>query len=288
MTRESSMTALDMGYLRSWIGRSREVRDIVTPRLVNEFRATFTGALAPVPNDEAPLALHWCLGPETPAADTLGPDGHAAKGGFLPPVPLPRRMWAGGEIEILAPLRIGDEVVRREIVSDVTAKEGRTGTLCFVTVRHEYETPRGLALRERQDIVYREAAQAGGPVAASQPSPLTGEPDRVRAVEATTTLLFRYSAMTFNGHRFHYDYPYATQVEGYPGLVVHGPIQASLLLNLAAETLGCVPRRFRYRGISPMIAEQTFRVVGRRDGDAFAGVTLDARGGACMTSAGDR
>jgi 3-methylfumaryl-CoA hydratase len=282
------MTALQMDHLRSWIGRSREVRDLVTPRLVNEFRATFTGALAPVRENEAPLALHWCLAPETPAADTLGPDGHAAKGGFLPPVPLPRRMWAGGELETLGPLRIGDEVVRRETVTDVVAKEGRTGSLCFVTVRHDYETPRGLALRERQNIVYREAAQPGGAAMAPQPSPLTGAPDRVREVEATTTLLFRYSAMTFNGHRFHYDLPYATQVEGYPGLVVHGPIQASLLLNLAAETLGGVPRRFRYRGVSPMIAGQTFRVAGQRDGDTFAGVTLDARGGACMTAAGDR
>lgn len=279
------MTALDMDHLRSWIGRSREVRDIVTPRVVNEFRATFTGALAPVPEGEAPLALHWCLGPETPAADTLGLDGHAAKGGFLPPVPLPRRMWAGGEIETLAPLRVGDEVVRRETVSDVVAKEGRSGSLCFVTVRHDYETSRGLAIRERQDIVYREAAQAGEQATAPKPSPLAGEPDRVREVEATTTLLFRYSAMTFNGHRFHYDYRYATKVEGYPGLVVHGPIQASLLFNLAAETLGCVPGRFRYRGVSPMIAGQTFRVAGQRDGDAFAGVTLDARGGVCMTAA---
>ncbi|WP_449411721.1 FAS1-like dehydratase domain-containing protein [Methylobacterium komagatae] len=285
------MTALDMDHLRSWIGRTREVRDLVTPRLVNEFRATFGGALAPVPDTDAPLALHWCLAPETPAADSLGPDGHAAKGGFLPPVPLPRRMWAGGEIETLAPLRIGDEVVRRETVSDVVAKEGRTGSLCFVTVRHEYETPRGLAIRERQDIVYREAAQPDGlmaPQPSPQPSPITGEPDRVREVEATTTLLFRYSAMTFNGHRFHYDFPYATEVEGYPGLVVHGPIQATLLFNLAAETLGAVPRRIRYRGVSPMIAGQTFRVAGQRDGDAFAGVTLDARGGACMVANAER
>lgn len=279
------MTALDMEHLRSWIGRSREMRDTVTPRLVNEFRATFTGALAPVPEHEAPLALHWCLAPETPAADALGPDGHAAKGGFLPPVPLPRRMWAGGEIETLASLRVGDEVVRRETVSDVVAKEGRTGSLCFVTVRHDYETSRGLAIRERQDIVYREAVPPGGQVNAPQPSTPTGVPERVRAVDATTTLLFRYSAMTFNGHRFHYDYPYATEVEGYPGLVVHGPIQASLLFNCAAETLGCVPGKFRYRGVSPMIAGQTFQVAGRQDGDAFAGATLDARGAVCMTAA---
>lgn len=282
------MTALDIDHLRSWIGRTRSVRDSVTPRLVNEFRATFGSALAPVREDEAPLALHWCLAPETPAADLLGPDGHAAKGGFLPPVPLPRRMWAGGEIETLAPLCLGDEVMRHETVEDVIAKEGRTGALCFVTVRHEYETPRGVAIRERQDIVYRAAAEPGRQSATLQPSPLTGAPDRVRAVEATTILLFRYSAMTFNGHRFHYDFPYATDVEGYPGLVVHGPIQASLLFNLAAESLGGVPRIFRYRGVSPMIAGQTFRVAGQTNGAAFAGVTLDARDGACMTASAER
>ncbi|WP_336486911.1 FAS1-like dehydratase domain-containing protein [Methylobacterium nigriterrae] len=279
------MAALDIDHLRSWIGRTREVRDIVTPRLVGEFRATFAGVLAPVRETEAPLALHWCLAPETPAADTLGPDGHAAKGGFLPPVPLPRRMWAGGEVETLAALHLGDDVVRRETVADVVVKEGRTGCLCFVTVRHEYETPRGVAIRERQDIVYREAARPGQQTARPQPSPLTSAPDLVREVEATTTLLFRYSAMTFNGHRFHYDFPYATEVEGYPGLVVHGPIQASLLLNLAAEALGRTPGMFRYRGISPMIAGQIFQVAGQRDGTNFVGVTVDAGGSARMTAA---
>ncbi|MFH6781066.1 MULTISPECIES: FAS1-like dehydratase domain-containing protein [Methylobacterium] len=279
------MTTLDIDHLRGWIGRSREVRDLVTPRLVDEFRATFTGALAPVGEGEAPLALHWCLAPETPAADALGSDGHAAKGGFLPPVPLPRRMWAGGEIEIVSPLRLGDEVVRRETVADVAVKEGRTGALCFVTVRHEYETPRGIAIRERQDIVYREAAKPGENAAGRAGAPPDFTPERVREVAATTTLLFRYSAMTFNGHRFHYDFPYATEVEGYPGLVVHGPIQASLLLNLAAESLGRAPRTFRYRGVSPMIAGQTFRVAGRSEGAAFTGATVDAAGGTCMQAA---
>lgn len=279
------MPEIDIDHLRGWIGRTREVEDVVTPRLVAEYRATLAPHLAPVREGEAPLALHWCLAPETPAADALGPDGHAAKGGFLPPVPLPRRMWAGGEIETLAPLRIGDRVVRRETVSDVAVKHGRTGTLCFVTVRHDYETERGPAIRDRQDIVYREASRPGDAAPAVRPVP--AQDDAAWSVEANSVLLFRYSAMTFNGHRFHYDQPYATRVEGYADLVVHGPMQATLLMNLAATLLGHGPRKFAYRGVSPMTANQIFRVCGRVCGTVFEGVTLDAAGHVCMRARGD-
>jgi 3-methylfumaryl-CoA hydratase len=271
-----------MTDLTAWIGRTRELSDLVTPRLLAEFRATFTPYLASRPDGIAPPALHWCLAPETPPADALGADGHAAKGGFLPPVPLPRRMWAGGEIEILADLREGDRVTRTETVRDVAFKTGRSGTLCFVTVDHVVATGRGFALRERQDIVYREAA---GAQTGTHAEPERDDPAAYRAVwevAATPTLLFRYSAMTFNGHRFHYDQPYATQVEGYADLVVHGPMQATLLMNLAATLLGQVPRTFSYRGVSPMTANQTFRVCGRRTVDGFEGVTLDAVGRVCM------
>ncbi|MGF3024414.1 FAS1-like dehydratase domain-containing protein [Methylobacterium aquaticum] len=273
------MPEIDIDHLRGWIGRTRDVEDSVTPRLVAEYRATLAPHLAPVAEGEAPLALHWCLAPETPAADALGPDGHAAKGGFLPPVPLPRRMWAGGEVETLAPLRIGDRVVRRETVADVAVKVGRTGTLCFVTVRHDYLTERGPAIRDRQDIVYREASRPGEPAPPPKPAPAEEVPNW--SVEANSVLLFRYSAMTFNGHRFHYDHPYATQVEGYPGLVVHGPMQASLLLNLAAARLGRVPARFRYRGVSPMIAGSRFAVAGLCEDGTFRGWTA-AGGAVCM------
>lgn len=273
------MPEIDIDHLRGWIGRTRDVEDHVTPRLVAEYRATLAPYLAPVAEGEAPLALHWCLAPETPAADALGPDGHAAKGGFLPPVPLPRRMWAGGEVETLASLRIGDRVVRHETVADVAVKVGRTGTLCFVTVRHDYLTERGPAIRDRQDIVYREASRPGEPAPPPKPAPAEEVPNW--SVEANSVLLFRYSAMTFNGHRFHYDHPYATQVEGYPGLVVHGPMQASLLLNLAAARLGRVPARFRYRGVSPMIAGSRFAVAGLCEDGTFRGWTA-AGGAVCM------
>jgi 3-methylfumaryl-CoA hydratase len=276
---------LDLAQLRQWIGRTMAADDIVTPRLVAEYRATLDPNLAPVDADEAPLALHWCLAPTITPLATLGPDGHGAKGEFLPPVPLPRRMWAGGSIEFQAPLRIGDQVRRRSTIGDVTVKEGRTGTLCFVSVDHEYSTRRGPALRERHDIVYRETTGAAPKPAGAAEAAEPRQADITRHVEATPTLLFRYSAMTFNGHRIHYDHPYVTAVEGYAGLVVHGPMQATLMFNLAAELGGGVPRTFRYRGVSPLIAGQRFAVRGRRD--AAGGIhcwTEDAQGKICMES----
>ena len=276
---------MEIAHLRAWIGRVRESEDVVTRRILAEYDATLAPHLAPVTEGRAPPALHWCLAPETPRADELGPDGHAAKGGFLPPVPLPRRMWAGGAIETFDALRAGDAVRRRETVRDVVMKEGRSGRLCFVTVDHDLTTARGLAIRERQDIVYREAAGRS-----SGPAPSRGAPSEgvtIWSVAATPTLLFRYSAMTFNGHRFHYDQPYATQVEGYADLVVHGPMQASLLMNLAASLLGRTPARFAYRGLSPMTANQTFRVCGTRGADgSFTGMTLDADDVICMEASG--
>ena len=248
-----------IGHLRQWIGREETNEDWVTPRLAAEFAAAFAPHLAPVEPSEAPLGLHWCLCPAIRPMAELGPDGHPSKdtGGFLPPVPLPRRMWAGGRVETFGPIRIGDAVLRRSRIGDVALKRGRSGALCFVAVHHDYETPRGPAIRERHDIVYREAAGAAAPPAPERPAPAA---DLERTVETPPTLLFRYSAMTFNGHRIHYDLPYATGTEGYPGLVVHGPIQATLLYNIAALRLGRPPARFDYRGLSPVIAGSPVRV----------------------------
>lgn len=271
---------LDLDSLKGWIGRTAEDEDMVTPRLAAEYEATLTPTLARVAPGEVPLALHWCLSPAISPMAGLGADGHPAKGGFLPPVPLPRRMWAGGSIKMLARLRIGDTVKRRSVIADITVKEGRTGTLCFVAVDHEYSTARGVALTERHDIVYRGAADT----AAKPPAPVEPrESDLSWTVEATPTLLFRYSAMTFNGHRIHYDQPYVTGVEGYADLVVHGPLQASLMLNLAAELGGGVPATFRYRGLSPLTAGQHFQVraVRRPDGGILCW-TENSAGQICM------
>jgi 3-methylfumaryl-CoA hydratase len=236
-----------------WIGRKSESEDIVTERLVASFRATFEPNLAPVGADEAPLGIHWCLSPPIAPMDGLGQDGHPALNRDLPPVPQPRRMWAGGMIETIAPLKVGDRVARISTIEDISRKEGRSGELWFVSVGHDYLTDRGLAIRERHDIVYREAADPSKP----QPKPQPG-PSRASKsdwlLETPPTLLFRYSALTFNGHRIHYDLPYVTEVEGYEGLVVHGPIQATMLYNLAAAQGGSAPATLSYRGLAPAIA----------------------------------
>ena len=248
------MGQIDIDHLRQWIGKETESQDIITPRLVDEYRAT----LAPHLFEDAPgapLALHWCLAPPIRPMAELGPDGHPVTGGSLPPVPLPRRMWAGGEIEIRSALKSGDAVTRRSTIDDVTVKDGRSGLLCFVTVGHDYVTEHGVAIRERQDIVYREAASGRTePVSDSPKLASSPKSDLSWTVETSPTLLFRYSALTFNGHRIHYDLPYVTDVEFYAGLVVHGPLQASIMLNQAAQLAGKPPRRFSYRGVSPLIA----------------------------------
>lgn len=238
-----------------WIGRQTRSEDIVTERLDASFRAIFEPHVAPTDAGIAPAGIHWCLSPAIAPMSELGPDGHPAKNRDMPPVPQPRRMWAGGTVETFDPLRVGDHVTRVSTIADVTRKEGRTGELWFVSVDHDYSTSRGPAVRDRQNIVYREATKPG-----REPKKTDTAPSPARATSASWTVgtspvfLFRYSAITFNGHRIHYDHPYVTGVEGYEGLVVHGPIQATLLLNLAAAEAGTAPRRFTYRGLAPAIA----------------------------------
>jgi 3-methylfumaryl-CoA hydratase len=273
--------AAEMELLRGWIGRSSEAEDLITPRLIGGFRATFAPYLAPSGKDEAPLGLHWCLAPDAEPMAGLAADGHAAKGSLLPPVSLPRRMWAGGEIELRAPLKLGDKVLRRSTIADIAPKEGRSGPLCFVTLRNEFSTARGLALSERHDIVYRASPAPGSPPS-SAARPEQSQAERSWRVPASPVLLFRYSALTFNGHRIHYDEPYATGAEGYPGLVVHGPLQATLLLNLTATAGAAMPLRFRYRALSALIAGPAFEVQARHGEGYVEGWTRNAGGVICM------
>lgn len=264
----------------AWIGRTEEAEpDIITPRLVASFAAMLAPHLAAT--EGAAPGLHWCLAPGIVAASGLGPDGHPAKGGFLPPVLLPRRMWAGGELEFLAPLHMGDSVQRSSRIRDIAWKTGKSGALCFVTVTHEYATARGIALREAQSIVYRPAAV--GPAAPPAPRDPAPRFDAEWQVDVNSVTLFRYSALTFNGHRIHYDLSYA-KAEFYPDLVVHGPLQATLLLNLAASLGKGVPRRFSYRGISPATGAQTLRVGAKTRGSGTDLSLLSEAG--CLTMTG--
>ncbi|WP_157019438.1 FAS1-like dehydratase domain-containing protein [Mesorhizobium xinjiangense] len=256
------MSSMDENPFAEWIGRKSEAEDVVTPRLVASFRATFAHYLAAVGEGEAPLGIHWCLSPAIAPVEALGADGHPAKNRDLPPIPLPRRMWAGGRIESHGPIRVGDRVRRESTNGSIMRKQGRSGELWFVVMHHDYRTRRGLAIRERHDIVYREAAKPESSRSVERSDENAGFTDTIDGswvVETTPTLLFRYSALTFNGHRIHYDQDYATREEGYPGLVVHGPLQATLLYNLAAASMGRTPRHFDYRGLSPAIAGNPIR-----------------------------
>jgi 3-methylfumaryl-CoA hydratase len=250
---------LDIDHLRQWIGRSHQAADIVTAQLVKGLRATLFQEIGePKPGDAAPFTVHWCLAPQVYPMSELGPDGHPTRGGFLPPVPLPRRMWAGGELEFFDALRVGDEVTRTSRIADVTMKTGSTGVLCFVSVDHLVTTPRGMAIRERQDIVYRDIPTAPAP---AKPAPAPPVAKHRESHMADPVLLFRYSALTFNGHRIHYDRDYVTKVEGYPGLIFHGPLQAAFIVELAARLHGgTAPKKLDYRGLQPLFEGSEFSV----------------------------
>jgi 3-methylfumaryl-CoA hydratase len=269
---------LDLDHLRQWIGRSQESSDVVTAQLVKGLRATLFQEIGePKPGDAAPFTVHWCLAQPVFPMTLLGRDGHPTRGGFLPPVPLPRRMWAGGELQFFDTLRVGDEQRRNSRIADVTVKKGSSGTLCFVSVEHEVTTPRGVAIRERQDIVYREM---GG----NQPAPAkTASPPPVAKHREThvadAVLLFRYSALTFNGHRIHYDRDYVTKVEGYPGLIFHGPLQAAFIVELAAKLHGGKPpKKLSYRGVQPLFEGAEFSVNANDNGAAMEVWTANAAG----------
>lgn len=259
-----------MGDYSAWIGRSESRHDVLDATPVQALAATLDHPAAAAPaGTPLPPLWHWLYFLPLHRASELGADGHAGLGGFLPPLPLPRRMWAGSRFEFLAPLRVGDAAERRSTIENVAVKQGRTGPLVFVTVRHEVfvNAAAAPALREWHDIVYRAERQPGDveppPQAAPQAAQFTRElvPDAV--------LLFRYSALTFNGHRIHYDRRYATEAEGYPRLVVHGPLIATLLLDLLHRELPAVElTSFRFKALRPTFDGTPMRVCGRREGGA--------------------
>ncbi|AMO25646.1 acyl-CoA dehydrogenase [Ramlibacter tataouinensis] len=256
---------VDAEHLRTWVGRSETTRDVVTAGPVRMLAATLDLPPGDLPAELPPL-WHWLYFLPAARQSELGPDGHPRRGGFLPPVPLPRRMWAGGRLEFMAPLRIGEEIQRSSFIEDVEVKSGRTGPLCFVRVRHELTGRQGLLLREFHDIVYRGDTVAGSAAPQYEPAPAAGARQRVVPDDV---LLFRYSALTFNGHRIHYDRRYVTQVEGYPGLVVHGPLMATLLAQLAVRELpGRRPASFSFRALKPVFDLHPFDVCGAPQGPA--------------------
>jgi 3-methylfumaryl-CoA hydratase len=250
--------------LADWIGRTETVTDTFAPTPYAALSATLDRpADRPEPGTPLPALWHWLYFLPLARRSEIGPDGHPKRGGFLPPVPLPRRMWAGSQLRFHAPLRIGDAVTRTSTIENVAEKSGRTGRLVFVKVRHEYRraAEQAVALTEFHDIVYRDAPKPTDVAPPPQAAPATAawqkewSPDEV--------LLFRYSALTFNGHRIHYDRRYVTGVEGYPGLVVHGPLIATLLVDLLRwQAPDARVARFEFRAVRPTFDLNRFFVCG--------------------------
>ncbi|MBX7501427.1 MaoC family dehydratase N-terminal domain-containing protein [Qipengyuania sp. YG27] len=265
-----------------WIGREQRAADRLDPALAARWCATFD---RDAPSSAAmPQGIHLCLC--TPEARTaqLGDDGHPARddsaASFLPPVPLPRRMWASSAMRFHAPIAVGASIERVSRVASVEAKSGTRGDMVFVEVDHETSADGALAVSERQTLVYLEALAPDAPLSPPEPGEGSFDPsgwDAHREVRPDERLLFRYSALTFNTHRIHYDAPYAREVERYRGLVVHGPLTASLLLQVAAERFGENRlANFAFRGVSPAVAGEPLHLVLRGDSDsielgAFAG-----------------
>lgn len=255
----------DMEQLRSWVGRTEERTETICPAPVADLAATLDRGEAPGMEEPLPPLWHWLFFHPATRQSDLGEDGHTGRGGFLPPMPLPRRMWAGGRLHFDGPLPIGQPATRTSTILAIDLKHGKTGPLLFVTVGHRIGNSDGAVLiREEQDFVFREYADPNAP--AAKPLQAPDDPEWTREVLPSTSMLFRYSALTFNGHRIHYDRPYAMDVEGYPGLVVHGPLLATLLLELLQNAMPEARiATFVYRAVSPLFDTAPVVVCGRRN-----------------------
>jgi 3-methylfumaryl-CoA hydratase len=275
-----------MGAWDSWVGRTITKRDRLTPALLHRFRATLdsyeTGRIAP-------QAIHWVLC--TPEATTaqLGIDGHPqrsdSRDSFFPPVPLARRMWASSKVEFIAPISVDAEIERISTIAAISEKDGRTGKLVFVDVAHEMRANGELVVSEMQTLVYREATTAKATPAPPIAAPDFSEWHFHRTITPNEALLFRFSAITFNTHRIHYDVPYAIEEEGYRGLVVHGPLMSSLLLDLAGREYGHnALKTYSFRAQSPAFANEPLHLVGRREGDSVILAALGGDGRICLSA----
>ncbi|MDQ2780770.1 MAG: MaoC family dehydratase N-terminal domain-containing protein [Pseudomonadota bacterium] len=257
----------ELDALRNWIGRTEQRTDDAMAAPLAALSATLDrDDPLPGPGSDVPPLGHWLYFLPVAPRREIGADGHPRRGGFLPPVPLPRRMWAGGRFRFHHPLHVGDAIARTSRIEDVTVKHGRSGALVFVTVRHDITNASGIALTESHDIVYRDNPRPGAPA----PTPQTAPADShfSRRIVPDPVLLFRYSALTFNGHRIHYDRSYVTGVEGYPGLIVHGPLVATLLLDLLRRTMpDAVIETFAFRAVKPLFDIAPFSVHGQVEPD---------------------
>ncbi|MGV3626700.1 MAG: FAS1-like dehydratase domain-containing protein [Betaproteobacteria bacterium] len=274
---------LDLDHLRSWIGKTETHHDTATAFPIAALAATLDRKdPPPKTGDVIPHSGHWLYFLETAVNADLSHDGHPKRGGFLPPVSLPRRMWAGGRIDFRQPLRIGDSISRESEILSVEAKSGKSGNLVFVTVRHTVKAGSTTCIVEEHDIVYRDAAKPGEAAPAGKPAPQTAA--WRRELKTDEAVLFRYSALIFNAHRIHYDIDYCRDTEGYPGLIVHGPLQTTLLLDLCRRNDPRPVRTLDYRATHPVFHQETFSINGQpaADGKSVELWTANAAGNYAM------
>lgn len=276
------MDEIDLDYLRTWIGTSRMDEDLIAARHARLLAATVDRPDVKSIRDgeRLPPLWHWIYFLEGMPSHELGFDGHPARGGFMPPVSLTNRMWAGGRVSFLAPVRIGSTVRKKSTILKVDHKSGHSGDLVFVTVLHELTSLQGeLLLREEQDIVYKNATPTGNISSGAAPIPSS---QFMKAFTPTSTTLFRYSALTFNGHRIHYDVDYCRETEGYKNLVVHGPLNATMLAAYAEEVSGNRVRDFSYRGLSPAFIGDSITLHATALKDRVALYSVLGSGAVCM------
>ncbi|RJF98224.1 FAS1-like dehydratase domain-containing protein [Noviherbaspirillum saxi] len=260
------MNGIDVPLLKQWVGRTQVCDDSTHPDRVNALAAVLDRKDIPKPEEGVPPLWHWIYFWTVAAQSELDDDGHPRRGGFLPPVPLPRRMWAGGRLTFLKPLQIGATVKRKSTIKAVEVKRGKSGDMVFVTVEHAIFDEGGIALIEEHDIVYRDAPQKDSQPVQAKLAPSSSEWSDI--VRPDPLLLFRYSALTFNGHRIHYDRSYVTEVEAYPGLIVHGPLIATLLVELLHRKMpGVHLNTFSFRAVSPLFDIEQFEICGQPDAD---------------------
>jgi len=259
-----------------WGGKTEVSYDIIDPALAERLRTTLLRIEQTPATGVLPTLGHWCYFQSPAPADLLGEDGHPQRGGFLPPIALPRRMWAGGSLEFLAPIPIGATLSRHSTIGSMQAKEGRSGKLVFVSITHDYWQEETKLITERQDLVFREAAIKGNTASTKSkttilpPSEKTPAPLHSQTLRGDTVTLFRFSALTFNSHRIHYDRDYAVQVEGYSGLVVHGPLLATQLAQFAEQHFangGRSLRHFDFKAVSPVIDTQHYTLCTGSEGE---------------------
>lgn len=273
------MENLNIAHLHKWIGREEISSERLTCASTDRFNATFDRECGAKDGDIAPAMIHLCLANSVTPTASLAVDGHPHRGGFLPPVPLPRRMWAAGGFEFKGNILVGEMITRRSVIRDVSVKRGRSGPLCFVVVEHQISSDGRPALTERQDIVYLEINGQGN---AKNPPSTAPHGTQRTSIAPSQALLFRYSALTFNSHRIHFDALYAREVEGYRGLVVHGPMQATMLVQFAEKVQGTRPARFEFRSLSPLFDDAEFTLNAENDGEALNLWTSYAAGPVAM------